>query len=634
MDNYSAIPASPRFPVGKKEWIFGILTVVLCIGLWNSILFGGFNLGYAVFALGLLGCNVWYLKAKGHRFGRYGTALLVFAAILTAGFARSSDGLVKAVMLLFVLFAANLSFCLAAGRNRRSPGGFSTVLDAPRAFFALGFGGMGAAVRGLDDARKNAGTAGKKGGAAMLGIVIAVPVLAVMLPLLMRADAAFEAMVDLLPETDWTEPFLSLVTGLFAGWVVFARGLGLHNREKPAPGKGMSRHFSPITVNILLGAVSVMYAAYLFSQLAYFSGGLSGILPEGYTLAEYARRGFFEMAWLSAINLCLVLFCSGLVEQREKLPAVTRALCLFLGAVTLFLICTASAKMLLYIRSYGLTRLRVLTQTVMVWLAVTTVLVCIRQGKPRFAYMKGVILTALALGSALLWLDVDSFVARYNVRSYQSGNLESVDMSHLSGLGYGAIPYIAELTEDPDPEVARQAVSILYHREVSLEGLRDWNYSRAKAAALFSGDDAHWQVLSQIGRQLDLDLSRALLEEYRDTHGGFHGDGDTFAKITFPADAAMEAEDHLKYGTPWWSALPLTEELTRVLYGGGENRPLFTDESGKVLLPEVEKGYYFFYDAQAHAYSGQSLFSRASYNITVAVYDADSDTLYYFDLDT
>lgn len=48
---------------------------------------------------------------------------------------------------------------------------------------------MSAAVRGLNDARKNAGTAGKRGGAAILGVLIALPVAAVLIVLLMRADA-------------------------------------------------------------------------------------------------------------------------------------------------------------------------------------------------------------------------------------------------------------------------------------------------------------------------------------------------------------------------------------------------------------------------------------------------------------
>lgn len=626
-------PQLPRYPVGRQEILFGVTTVILCICLWNSILFGGFNLGYAFFSLTLLGCTARYIRQKGGRFGTYETALLVFAAVLTAGFARSADAGVKAVMLLLSLFAANLSFCLASGQNRRGSGSFGTLFDAPRAFFTFGFGGMGAALRGLEDARKNAGSAGKKSSAALLGVVLAVPVVAVMIPLLMRSDAAFEGLVGLLPETDWTEPFYSLLTGLLAAWVLFARGLGLRFRAKDAPAPGITKRLSAITVNILLGTVCAMYLAYLFSQLAYFSGGFLGILPEDYTLAEYARRGFFEMAWLSGINLGLVLLSAGLVEREEKVPAGTRWMCLFIGAVTLFLIAAASAKMLLYIDSYGLTRLRVLTQTVMIWLGLTTVLVCVRLLKPRFAWMKAVILTALALGAALMWLDVDAFVARYNVRAYQSGKLETVDLRHLSGLGYGAVPYIAELTEDTDPEIAKEASAVLYHLDASVDTLREWNWSRARAAELLAGD-SDLGNLRAIGKQLDLDLSGAALTEYRDTHGGFHGDGETVAVITLPRDAALEAEDRMRYGQPYWQALPLRQDLQQALYGSETNGALFTDNAGNPLLPEVKTGWYFFYDEQGHPYTEESIYGRPSFNFTLAVYDPAHYTLYYFKLDT
>ena len=93
--------------------------------------------------------------------------------------------------------------------------------------------------------------------------------------------------------------------------------------------------------------------------------------------------------------------------------------------------------------------------------------------------MKGVILVALVLGTALLWLDVDTMVARYNVRAYQRDTLETVDMSHLSTLGYGAVPYIAELTQDEDAWVAQRAKDILLLRrsDARIDDLRDWNLS-------------------------------------------------------------------------------------------------------------------------------------------------------------
>ena len=77
-------------------------------------------------------------------------------------------------------------------------------------------------------------------------------------------------------------------------------------------------------MNTALGAVCAVYLAYLFSQLAYFVGGFSGILPEGFTRAEYARRGFFEMTCLAGVNLALMTFGVGKVRHSGRTPRVAR----------------------------------------------------------------------------------------------------------------------------------------------------------------------------------------------------------------------------------------------------------------------------------------------------------------------
>lgn len=469
-----------RCPAGKRELVFALAMVLGNIFLWNCILFAGFNLGFALGAAAVMGCSVWYLGVGGCRFGGYSRALLALSAGLAAGFARSDDAFVKGVCLLFLLVGVNLALCLAAGQNRRGPDGVASVLDAPRAVLMLGVGNLLPAARGLNDARREAEAAGKKGGAALVGLVIALPVAAVLVVLLMRADAAFEGLMDLLPAVNWAQPVWSAVFGLLGGWLLYARGVGLRG-EKGQSAQRRFRGVSSVTVNTLLLAVGAVYCAYLLSQLAYLGGGFAGILPEEYTLAQYARRGFFEMAWLSAINLGIICLAVGLVAKDAAAPRATRGMCLFLGAVTLFLIATASAKMALYIRGYGLTRLRVLTQVIMVWLAVATVLVGVWLVKPRFGYMPAVILTALVLGAAVLWADVDTQVARFNVRAYQAGQLETIDVYHLGGLGSGAVPYLAELREDDDPEVAEAARELLAGRGCYTLDFRDWNYSKAVA---------------------------------------------------------------------------------------------------------------------------------------------------------
>lgn len=488
MNELHQIPPVPRFPIGKGELLFGGSLLVCCVFLWNCILYGGFHLGFALGYIAVTVCSCMYLMTRGYGFDRYSGSLILLSLIIAVGFGRSSDGFVKLVMLFFLIFATNLGFCLAAKQNYRSPGGIGSALDAPRAFFVLGIGGMGASARGLSDARKAAGTAGKQTVAALLGILTAVPVMLLLVRLLIRADAAFQGLMELLPEPNWREPLYSLAMGCLACWILFSRNLGLrYGKKKEAEGSAFPG-ISAITVNIILGAVCLVYLVYLFSQLAYLSGGLSGILPEGYTLAQYARRGFFEMAWLSAINLGLMCLSVGLVEKKRKIW-LTKIGCLFLGLVTLFLITAASAKMLLYIGSYGLTRLRVLTQVIMVWLAITTVLVCVWLVKPGFAYMKAVVLTALVIGAAVLWVDVDTQVARYNVRAYQAGQLQTVDVPHLRSLGYGAIPYLEELTHSSDPAVANSAAQGL-RRYGEISDFRDWNWAEAQARKILEA----WQT--------------------------------------------------------------------------------------------------------------------------------------------
>ena len=50
-------------------------------------------------------------------------------------------------------------------------------------------------------------------------------------------------------------------------------------------------------------------------------------------------------------------------------------------------------------------------------------------------------------------------------------------------------------------------------------------------------------------------------------------------------------------------------------------------------IPEIRAGFYRLIDR--HAQAGETdLLGRASLNFTLALYDTDTDTLYYFEMDT
>lgn len=462
-ENLSSLP----FPTGKRElWLLGI-SLVVGIAFANCAVYYGFNLGFAVIAVVCIVVSTGYLIRSGCKLTPYSGALLVLSVLAAASHARSDDAFVKFVMFGFSVLGANLGLCLLAGQNRRSAAGITSLLDAPRAVFMLGFGGLSKAAEGLKDAAKNAGTAGKNRTAVLMGLLIAVPVLAILIPLLISADAAFEGMLALLPKFNLTECFGSVVFGVPLAAVIYTRNVALKHREKDEAAVWHTKAIHPMTVNTVLVVVCILYLAYLFSQLAYFAGGFSGFLPEEFTMAEYARRGFFEMAWLSFVNLGIITVSVALVAPKNgRAPLATRLLCLFVGAVSMFFIGTASAKMMMYIGAYGLTRLRLLTEVIMVFIAFTVVYVTVWLFCPRFPYMKAVLITALVIGCTVAWADVDTVVAAYNVSAYQSGALNRLDTAHLEGLGDGAVPYIAKLMEDSDHGIAVWAREELEHRYV------------------------------------------------------------------------------------------------------------------------------------------------------------------------
>lgn len=106
-----------------------------------------------------------------------------------------------------------------------------------------------------------------------------------------------------------------------------------------------------------------------------------------------------------------------------------------------------------------------------------------------------------------------------------------------------------------------------------------------------------------------------------DTHGEFHGDG-SYYLILDCSDNKDKALEKVKN----WNKLPLSENLNNVMYGNS-----LTEEAH---LPTIENGYYKFKDRQTDSTDDSDLSDKASYNFSLAIYDSDTDKMYYFDFDT
>lgn len=187
--------------------------------------------------------------------------------------------------------------------------------------------------------------------------------------LLAAADANFSSLVrGLRIEWDTESLGIFLVRLAFSipvGSYLFGLVCGTH-REQPeietGKGEGYSRSLAKarkVPAGAWMTVIAVlcaMYLVFLGLQASYLFGAFFHRLPENFTVAGYARQGFFEVCRVMGLNFLLLL----LAEKTCSLESHgIKILCTVLLALSALFAITAMSKLGLYISIFGITPLRI-----------------------------------------------------------------------------------------------------------------------------------------------------------------------------------------------------------------------------------------------------------------------------------
>lgn len=188
-----------------------------------------------------------------------------------------------------------------------------------------------------------------------IGIVISFPILLIIMALLSGADLLFQEMTKdifrILLSTDIFAIIFMLIFGFLACYCVICGALAKVGKAE----KNLNlKADATIAITVML-ILCIVYALFCTIQIVFlFAGGLN-VIPEGFTFAEYARRGFFELLAVTIINILLMLICGAFFKESKLL----RGLLTSMTICTYIMIASAAYRMLLYIGAYHLTFLRV-----------------------------------------------------------------------------------------------------------------------------------------------------------------------------------------------------------------------------------------------------------------------------------
>ncbi len=341
-------------------------------------------------------------------------------------------------------------------------------------------------------AKKTEGEKKKLSGKA-LGIIggaaLSIPVIAIVVPLLIDGDAAFgsiaqtamdkiekifENFFDGISSGLLVNAFLALFVAPYIYNVMFCfrHGVTVEKRQEKNR-KYENLRFVPSNVFAgFLGVISLVYVVYLLSQFAYFFSAFTGKLPDGsaISVAQYARRGFFEMAAVAVINLGIIGVTVLFSKRADgKISRMIKAFDLFLCGFTVVIVATSISKILLYIAEMGLTHKRIYVLVADLILLVAFAMVIVRLFKKNFPYMKVILAFACGVITLMSLVGTDSFIANYNVEMYLRGNLKSVDVHQLEDMGLAALKPLHKLAlnEKESDKIlnysAKQAVANVFY---------------------------------------------------------------------------------------------------------------------------------------------------------------------------
>jgi hypothetical protein len=332
--------------------------------------------------------------------------------------------------------------------------------------------------------------------AVAIGVALAIPVVLVFGGLLRSAEPQFAALTDRL--LGWDVPTVAshiALTGSIA-WItagyLHALASGPQWLLRPPEFPGLPR-LGLIPLAVPLGALMLMLLVFAAIQTEYLFGGAATVLKTtGLTVAEYARRGFFELIILATLVLGLLLAAHAALDRTSK-GAVRGFRILAAPLIVLVGVVMASAlvRMRLYVRSFGLTEDRIYAAAFLLWVGVVLAwfaVTVLRERASRFAY--GAVVTGFATLLTLGALDPHALIVRINVARAASGH--ELDAEYLNGLSADAVPALLAAWPALDASARCELWRGVLHRwiEASPADWRSWNLSRQRARRAAASADA------------------------------------------------------------------------------------------------------------------------------------------------
>lgn len=327
----------------------------------------------------------------------------------------------------------------------------------------------------------------------LIGLLVSIPLLIVILPLLSSADSVFGY---------YTANFYTVFTKINIGntlWNVirivivslylfgFFWSFRYSNARDTAPSK-LNGTLEPITVLTVFIIINLVYLLFTVVQFSYLYGGMTA-LPNGFTYAEYARRGFFELILVTIINFTLLIASTLFTKKESALKGTLNAAYTLLVLFTFNMLFSAHFKMSLYESAFGYTYLRIFVHFFLLLLFILFVIVLAGIWINKIPVAKLSIIAALLMYLFINFVNVDSIIVNKNIERYDITG--KIDVNYFTYLSYDVVPQVVKFGHDNinNNSISKKVLDYTTVKKKALNKDTKWfefNYSKFMAKKALS----------------------------------------------------------------------------------------------------------------------------------------------------
>ena len=316
------------------------------------------------------------------------------------------------------------------------------------------------------------------------GVLMSVPFLVVIISLLTSADIVFKNMVEnLFSGASNFEIIIKWCFTVFIGFML-AYGSGRLLLSGEIDKDELKLRQSDNVVGITFaGIIAGVYILFCITQIVTILSAGGDMLPEGYTYAKYARTGFFQLLFVCMINVALVVMC----RLKFDTGSVLKKILVVISGCTYLMVVSSTFRILLYIKAYNLTFLRILVIWALLVIGVLMVFVIWFIFNPKIRLFEYALVTTVILFLGFSAINPDKMIASYNIKNSSMNNKDAGYLVRNLSMDMAEVIISDEVVN----EFANEEIVLDYCKEIVEEyekkdkkDIRKFNYSRYQAYKL------------------------------------------------------------------------------------------------------------------------------------------------------